>query len=66
MNKNKIRLSNDLLLFNCLSREPKGYMFYYPNHRVRFVESGNAKFLENDEVSGNDKQVVEINDEKTC
>lgn len=30
----------------------KGYIFYCPNHSSRIVESGNARFIENAEVSG--------------
>ena len=30
----------------------KGYRFYYPSHLTRIVESRNAKFLENDRISG--------------
>ena len=33
----------------------KGYRFYCPNHSMRIVESGNAKFLENSEISGSEK-----------
>lgn len=33
----------------------KGFRFYCPNHSTRIVETGNAKFLENGEVSGSDK-----------
>ncbi|RVW23885.1 Retrovirus-related Pol polyprotein from transposon TNT 1-94 [Vitis vinifera] len=29
----------------------KGYRFYCPNHSVRIVETGNARFLENGEIS---------------
>ena len=32
----------------------KGYRFYCPSHTIRFVESRNAKFLENDIISGSD------------
>ena len=32
----------------------KGYKFYCPSPSVRFVESRNAKFLENDVISGSD------------
>ena len=32
----------------------KGYRFYCPHHSLRFVESRNAKFLENDLASGGD------------
>ena len=34
----------------------KGYRFYCPNHSTRIVETGNAKFYENDEASGSIKQ----------
>ena len=33
----------------------KGYRFYCPSHSIRFVESRNAKFLENDLISGSDQ-----------
>ncbi|CAL9126122.1 unnamed protein product, partial [Musa textilis] len=33
----------------------KGYKFYCPNHSMRIVESGNARFLENGEISGGEK-----------
>jgi len=33
----------------------KGYRFYCPNHSTRIVETGNAKFIENGEISGSDK-----------
>ena len=33
----------------------KGYRFYCPNHSMRIVESGNAKFLENGKISGSEK-----------
>ena len=40
----------------------KGYKFYYPNHSSRIIETGNAKFIENGEVSGSaNKQIVDIN-----
>ncbi|RDX81979.1 hypothetical protein CR513_37291, partial [Mucuna pruriens] len=29
----------------------RGYIFYYPTHNIRIVESRNAKFLENDLIS---------------
>ncbi|RVX18946.1 Retrovirus-related Pol polyprotein from transposon TNT 1-94 [Vitis vinifera] len=34
----------------------KGYRFYCPNHSVRIVETGNARFLENGEISGRNEQ----------
>ena len=33
----------------------KGYIFYCPSHIMRIVESRNAKFLENDLISGSDQ-----------
>ena len=33
----------------------KGYRFYCPSHSTRIVESRNAKFLENDLISGTDQ-----------
>ena len=33
----------------------KGYRFYCPSHLTRIVESMNAKFLENDMISGRDR-----------
>ena len=41
----------------------KGYRFYCPSHSTRFVESRNAKFLENDLISGSD-QSQDVNPEK--
>ena len=39
----------------------KGYRFYCPNHNPRIIETGNAKFIENGEVSGSgERQNVEI------
>ena len=41
----------------------KGYRFYCPNHSSRIIETGNARFIENGEVSGStDKQIVDINE----
>ena len=33
-------------------KKSKGYRFYCPNHNSRIIEMGNAKFIENGEVSG--------------
>ena len=33
----------------------KGYGFYYSTHSMRIVETGNARFIENGEISGTDK-----------
>ena len=30
----------------------KGYRFYCPNHSARIVEYGNARFIENGDISG--------------
>ena len=32
----------------------KGFRFYCPNHSTRIVEIGNARFIENGEISGSD------------
>ena len=37
------------------AKRSKGYRFYYPSHSTTIVESRNAKFLENDLISGIDK-----------
>ena len=40
----------------------KGYRFYSPNHSSTIIETGNAKLIENGEVSGSaKKQIVDIN-----
>ena len=36
------------------AEKSKGYEFYCPHHSLRFMESRNAKFLENDLASGHD------------
>ena len=33
----------------------KGYRFYCPNHSTRIVESENARFIENCDISGSDQ-----------
>ena len=38
--------------FNRYAEKSKGYKFCCPSHTTRIVESRNAKFLENDLVSG--------------
>ena len=39
----------------------KGYRFYCPNHSMRILESGNAHFIENGNISGsNESRNVEI------
>ncbi|KAL8170304.1 hypothetical protein V2J09_022108 [Rumex salicifolius] len=37
------------------AEKSKGYRFYCPSHSTRIVESRNAKFLENDLISGSDQ-----------
>ncbi|KAL0337592.1 UNVERIFIED_CONTAM: Retrovirus-related Pol polyprotein from transposon TNT 1-94 [Sesamum calycinum] len=37
-------------------KKSKGYIFYCPSNSTRIVESRNAKFLENDLISGSDKR----------
>jgi len=37
------------------AEKSKGYKFYCPTHNLKFVESRNAKFLENDTVSGSNQ-----------
>jgi len=32
----------------------KGYMFYYPTHSTRIVETGNVRFIENGETKGSE------------
>ena len=36
------------------AKKSKGCKFFYPTHSTRIIESRNAKFLENDVVSGSD------------
>ena len=33
-------------------KKSKGFRFYCPNHNMRIVETGNTRFIENDEISG--------------
>ena len=37
------------------AEKSKGYRFYCPSYSTRIVESRNAKFLENDVISGSDQ-----------
>ena len=37
------------------AEKSKGYRFYCPSHNTKIVESRNAKFLENDLISGSDQ-----------
>ena len=41
--------------FSGYVEKSKGYRFYCPSHSTRIVESRNAKFLENDLISGSDQ-----------
>ena len=34
------------------AEKSKGYRFYCPNHNTRIIESGNARFIENVDISG--------------
>ena len=36
------------------SEKSKGFRFFCPNHSTRIVETGNARFIENGEISGSD------------
>ena len=39
----------------------KGYRFYCPGHSMRIVETGNARFIENGDISGSmEPRTVEI------
>ena len=38
----------------------KGYRFYYPNHSMRIVETENARFIENGEISGSSMEPRKI------
>ena len=46
------------------AEKSKGYRFYYPSHTTRIVESRNAKFFEDDVISGSDhiKNIVSAHD----
>ena len=46
--ENKLDLRTISGYFIGYAEKFKGYKFYYPHHSLRFVESRNAKFLEND------------------
>ena len=42
-------------------KKSKGYMFYCPTYSTRIVKTGNARFIENGEISGSEaSQNVEI------
>ena len=32
-------------------KKSKGYMFYCPNHNMRIIETGNARFIKNGEIN---------------
>ncbi|GKC62847.1 retrovirus-related pol polyprotein from transposon TNT 1-94, partial [Tanacetum coccineum] len=56
-------LKTAVYLLNRVPKKSKGYRFYCSNHSSRIVEKGNAKFLENGEVSRSvENQVVDINE----
>ena len=40
----------------------KGYRFYCPNHTTRIVETRDAEFLENGEISGSGKRSIDLNE----
>nr|GEX30864.1 UBN2_2 domain-containing protein [Tanacetum cinerariifolium] len=40
----------------------KGYRFYYPNHTTRIVETRDAEFLENGEISGSGERSINLNE----
>ena len=48
------------------AEKSKGYRFYCPSHSTRIVESRNAKFLENDLISGSDQSQYLASSEKEC
>ena len=44
-----------------IQKKSKVFKFYYPNHSIRKVETGNVRFIENGEVCGSDEpRKVEI------
>ena len=55
-NPQKMKLDSRTISKNFIgyAKKSKGYRFYYPSHTTRFMESRNAKFLENDINSGSD------------
>ena len=40
--------------FICYPEKSKGFRFYCPNHNTRIMETSNARFIENCEMSGSD------------
>ncbi|GJS83629.1 putative RNA-directed DNA polymerase [Tanacetum coccineum] len=40
----------------------KGYRFYCPNHTTRIVETRDAEFLENGEISGSGERSIDLNE----
>ena len=53
--ENKLDLRTISGYFIGYAERSKGYIFYCPSHSTRIVESRNAKFLENDLISGSDQ-----------
>lgn len=43
----------------------KGYRFYCPNHTTRIVETRNAEFIENGEISGSSGRKIDLNENIT-
>nr|GEV13580.1 hypothetical protein [Tanacetum cinerariifolium] len=62
MQQHVLDMTNTTARFKTLEKS-KGYRFYHPNHSSRIVKTCNAKFLENDKVSGIvENQVVDIHE----
>ena len=58
--KNKIQEQSVFSSF-VIQKNQKGNRYYYPNHSTRIVETGNARFIENGELSGSEEpRKVEI------
>ena len=53
--ENKLDLKTISGYFIGYLEKSKGYRFYCPTHSTKIVETGNARFLENGEISGSDK-----------
>ena len=53
--ENKLDLRTISAYFIGYAKSSKGYKFYCLSHNTRIVESRNAKFLENDLISGSDR-----------
>ncbi|GKD09358.1 retrovirus-related pol polyprotein from transposon TNT 1-94 [Tanacetum coccineum] len=48
-------------MWGCLERS-KGHRFYCPNHTTRIVETRDAKFLENGEISKSGEKSIDLNE----